>query len=484
MCNNEGPPPRGADKTSMPTTVVNFGGNVRFAPQRRIAPRDEEHLLQILAALRGRPVRVAGSLHSWSPLVETPDVLLDLRHFNDVDLWQDAHGDWWAEAGGGCQIKHLLAELNRHSLTTPSVGLITEQTIAGAISTGTHGSGRHSLSHYMEQVRLASYDQQGRPRLLTIDGGELLRAARCSLGCLGVITKVRFRCVPQYLVLEQAVWCDDVQQVLGAEEQWPLQQFFLIPHGWRYIAQQRRVAEPPEKRSYLAPLYRAYWLLAIDVGLHVALKLLVSALRTRRGVRWFYRQALPWLTIRHWQVRDRSDRMLVMEHELFRHLETEVFVTRSRVEEAAGFVRQALSVFDGADDSVDESTAAALRDLGLLDRLHQLRGSYTHHYPICFRRVLPDDTLISMASGDEAWYAISFITYREPREPFCALAEFLAESMSQLFGARLHWGKHFPLSAAQVERQYPHLPRFREIRQRLDPTKAFVNDFVRRTGLS
>ena len=73
------------------------------------------------------------------------DALIDMRHFNYVRVHKEA-GETYATVGGGCQIKHVLAALNKKGLTTPSVGLITEQTIAGAISTGTHGSGKHSLS--------------------------------------------------------------------------------------------------------------------------------------------------------------------------------------------------------------------------------------------------------------------------------------------------------------------------------------------------
>ena len=62
------------------------------------------------------------------------------------------------------------------------------QTVAGAISTGTHGSGKNSLSHYVEGLRLAAYDEKtGRARIFEITEGPELSVARCSLGCMGVI---------------------------------------------------------------------------------------------------------------------------------------------------------------------------------------------------------------------------------------------------------------------------------------------------------
>src|SRR5205823_1500997 len=103
------------------------------------------------------------------------------------------------------------------------------------------------------------------------------------------------------------------------------------------------------------------------------------------------------------------------------------------------------------------------------------------HYAVTFRKVLPDDALISMTSGaDEPWYAISFITYVDPREAFFVLASFLARSMNRLFGARPHWGKYFPLNGADVERSYSRLAEFRAVCHAVDPNGVFRNEFAER----
>jgi FAD/FMN-containing dehydrogenase len=114
-------------------------------------------LLQILREQRGKRIRAVGRLHSWSAAPQAEEVLLDLRKLKSVQVTWDDRGPV-AVIGGGCQIKDILRELDRHDLTLPTVGLISEQTIAGAAATGTHGSGRSSLSHYLAAVRLACYD--------------------------------------------------------------------------------------------------------------------------------------------------------------------------------------------------------------------------------------------------------------------------------------------------------------------------------------
>jgi hypothetical protein len=230
-----------------------------------------------------------------------------------------------------------------------------------------------------------------------------------------------------------------------------------------------------------AKLYRAYWFLWLDIGFHLLIKILASILRSPALIRWFYRRALQALVIKNRTVVDASDRMLVMEHELFKHLETEIFVPSSQVRQAAEFVRHVLTAFDDKAAAIPEDTSSALKRVGMYETLAQHRGTFTFHYPVTFRRVLPDDTLISMTSGsDEPYYAISFITYVEPRERFFELASFLARSMTALFGARLHWGKHFPLTSAETEGVYPHLEEFRRLCRKTDPRGVIRNEYADR----
>ncbi|MEQ8791147.1 MAG: FAD-binding protein [Pirellulaceae bacterium] len=458
-------------------TFTNFGGNVRFQPRTFYEPRDEGELLEILERHRDGRIRVIASRHAWSDGIVSDDVLVAMRHFNSVEI-HEQDGEFSVTVGGGCQIKHLLAKLNERGLTLPSVGLITQQTIAGATATGTHGSGRHSLSHYLTSVRIACYrGEQGAAVLVDVAQGDALRAARCSLGCLGVVVSVTLPCVPQYQIIESPRPCRTVDEALSSEPDHPLQQFFLFPHQWGYCAQQRAVVDQPRSRS--AAIYRLYWFLGIDIGLHLLIKLFACWLHSRTLVAALYRRLLPLMLFPRWKVVDRSDRMLVMEHELFRHLELEAFVPKERIADAARFVEAVLKQADGAPVDLPQDVDARLEAAGLRDDFAALRGVFSHHYAVCFRRVLRDDTLISMTAGDsDWWYAISFITYRRPRDDFYQMAEFLAHSLLELYGGRIHWGKWFPLDSADIERMHPRLSRFREIVGEFDPHGVFQNKFT------
>src|SRR5205823_3789404 len=147
-----------------------------------------------------------------------------------------------------------------------------------------------------------------------------------------------------------------------------------------------------------APLYRAYWYFGIDIGLHLVIKLAACWLRSRSLTRFFYRRILPRLILKNRTVVDRGERMLVMEHELFRHFETELFVPERHVRKAAAFVGAVVEAFDGTGE-LPEAIAAQLDAIGMRAELQAKRGTFTHHYPITFRRVLPDDALISTSAG-------------------------------------------------------------------------------------
>ncbi len=134
-----------------------------------------------------------------------------------------------ATVGAGCQIKHLVSELNLHGWTTPTLGLIQEQTLAGATATATHGSGRHCLSHYISKLRLVSYDSTGNPGVRVISEADELNAARCSLGAMGIVTEVTIPIRRQYSIEEHFREYDVLERVLAAEEEYPIQQFFFLP---------------------------------------------------------------------------------------------------------------------------------------------------------------------------------------------------------------------------------------------------------------
>lgn len=460
--------------------IENFGKNVCFEPKFVLMPRTENEVLQFLDQHRGQHIRVAGRLHSWSEAVVTDEVLLDLRYLNSVEIEQRPNGIW-ASIGAGCQIKKALADLEHGAnATLPAVGLITEQAIAGAISTGTHGSGRQCLSHFIAEIRVAVYDpDSGKAVIRTITEGPQLQAARCSLGCLGVILSVGLWCRPQYRVEEHFRRYTKLDEVLAAETSYPLQQFYLVPWSWTFFVQHRCETDSP--RSHLAWLYRVYCFITFDISIHVATIFLSQIVKFRSWTRFFFKYLLACGVIRGLKVVDTSDRMLTMKHDLFRHIEIELFVKRSRLGESLAFCESLLRHCDGAKSAFSEPMNVQLRQHGLVEQIQAVANSFTYAYVVCVRKVLRDDTLMSMASGDdEPYYALSFISFARPteREPFFAFARCLCNCLVTLYAARPHWGKVCPISSAQAEALYPQLPEFRRVAYDFDKESSFLNPWI------
>jgi hypothetical protein len=467
-------------------TLQNFGKNVRFSPAELFAPIDKNAVLTCLERHRGRKIRAHGGLHSWSEAAECNDVVLDLRHLDHVALGTDRDGGMVAEIDAGCTVDSVLDYLRiQCGNTLPTYGIIGKQTIAGAISTATHGSGRASLSHYVQSICVAAYDNEsGKAVVHEWHGGEALRAARCAVGCMGVVLSVRMRVQADYLIEERTNWFDRFDDVLDQELDYPRQQFYLVPWSWRWFGQHRR-AIPRESGpvpNIKARLRRVLRLVAVDFLFHGALKLLAGILQWWAGVRWLYRRVFPLIAKSDTRVIDHARHILMMRHDLFTHVEMELFVPREHVRHAAEYVEWVLRCCGGESLEMPKDLRHDKFGRNVAGEIAALRGSYVHDYLVTFRRVLADDALISMTAGikDEASYAISLITYQRDHTPFLAMAKFMAATMASAYRARPHWGKICPLDADEIATLYPELPGFRAHCASVDSEQAFVNDFARR----
>jgi L-gulonolactone oxidase len=148
------------------------------------------------AAEAGRTVRAAGTGHSFSPCVPTDGTLVELGRLDRILDADPASGLVKAEAG--ITLAALNRGLQQRGLALPNLGDIDAQTLAGALATGTHGTGTRlpNLSAQVEALELVT--GTGERRTLTGDDGDLLRAARVGLGSLGIVTAVTLRCVPAF----------------------------------------------------------------------------------------------------------------------------------------------------------------------------------------------------------------------------------------------------------------------------------------------
>lgn len=214
------------------TSWTNWAGNVVASPRAVVAPTTIDDLRDAVleAARRGETVRVAGAGHSFAPLCATDGTLVDLSHLSGVERIDLATGD--AVVWAGTRIYDLGGPLLIQGRAFANQGDIDRQAIAGAVSTGTHGTGRKHGSFSAEVRAIEVMRADGELETIDQRDPERLRAAALSLGLLGVITRITLATVPAYKLRERtrALSLDEcLDTYIGEEEARRNAEFWWLP---------------------------------------------------------------------------------------------------------------------------------------------------------------------------------------------------------------------------------------------------------------
>ena len=177
----------------------NWAGDQRCAPAAIEEPASEAELVEAVAraAETGRPLRAVGSGHSFTDAACTDGHMVRLGRMARVLDADTATGLVRVEAG--ITLRALGTELAARGLALENQGDIDSQTLAGAISTATHGTGAAfpNLSGQVTGLRLVTAEGEAL-ELSEESDADAFRAARVGLGALGVIAAVTLRCLPTY----------------------------------------------------------------------------------------------------------------------------------------------------------------------------------------------------------------------------------------------------------------------------------------------
>jgi L-gulono-1,4-lactone dehydrogenase len=382
------------------------------------------------------PVRVAGAGHSFSAGAVTGGTLLSLDALARV-LDADA-GSGRVRVEAGIRLRALSRELHARGLAMPNLGDIDAQSLAGALSTGTHGTGTRlpNLSGQVESVELVLADGSER----TLDEGDLLRAARVSLGALGVIAAVTLRCVPAFRLhntdrpepLEDVL--SSLQQRADAHDHF---EFWTFPHADVALTRTHDRTDAPAKTPGRT---RAY---AGDVLMDN------HAFRAVNEVARRFPRTIPRLN----------------------RFASAVASQRERIDWShAIFASERLVRFEEMEYAVPREQAVAA--------VRAARAALERHavsFPVELRFTAGDDALLSPAHGRDSAFVAVHVFRGMAYEP--AFREVEA-ALSEL-GGRPHWGKRSFLSAAELAPRYPRWEVFQAVREELDPGGRFANAWVR-----
>jgi FAD-linked oxidoreductase len=396
------------------------------------------------AATRGMQVKAVGAGHSFTGIAVAPGVLLDLTDLTGLVAADRETGRVTLRAG--TRLHRIPGLLARYGLAMPNLGDIDRQSIAGAISTGTHGTGARfgGIAAQVTAATLVTADGE----LLVVDesqNSELLPAVALGLGALGILVEVTLQCVPAFLLhaVERPEELDPVLERLDARVAASDHfEFYWFPHTDRAMTKTNtRLPESAVRR----PQPRVgKWIddVVVGNGLH---QVACSVARTLPPTV----PAISRTSVRMWGNREFTD----LSHRVFA---TERSV-RFREMEYALPVEKVGSAFDELRRLVDDE-------------------GWRISFPVEVRFAAADDLWLSTAHGRASGYIAVHRYWREdPTEYFEA-----AEHIMLAHGGRPHWGKMHTLDASILRDRYPRFDDFVALRDRLDPARMFRNRYLDR----
>jgi len=420
----------------------NWAGSVRANPSTLATPRTVEELQHLVRSTQpGRRIRMAGSGHSFTPIVPSNDILLKPHDFGE-GVGIDA-ARMVARIPAGMVLHDANQHLAAAGVALANMGDITAQTVAGSISTSTHGTG---LTFTGLAGQVAGFG------LVTADGSllecsetqnsDVWRLGRVGLGSLGILVWVDMRVVPAFRLraVEEPRRLRDVldnfDSIVESSDHF---EFYWVPHTrWALTKHNTRTQEPAVSRSTTKKWLTKTVLENYAFGAVCALGRAVPALIPKLAT------ALPSTG---------RQEFVEASHEVFatrrlvRFHEMEYSIPRRRLPEALTAIVEAVE-------------------------REKLRISF----PVEVRVTGADDVALSTSYGRESAYIAVHMYKGMEYERYFRLVESIVAPMN----GRPHWGKIHFQGAETLRSQYERFDDFLRLRERLDPERRFVNGHVER----
>ena len=419
-------------------TWRNWAGNQKANPVSIDAPRSVGELAALVASAsgKGQKVKAVGSGHSFTSAAATNGRMIRLENLSGI-LHID-HASCQVTVGAGTRLSDLNMLLHAEGLALANLGDIAYQTVAGAISTSTHGTGKALTGLAGQVVAMKLVNGQGQ----IIECSKSLNAhifdvARVSVGALGIITEYTLQAVPSFRLraLEQPMRLDDVLEnahdLASAHDHF---EFFWIPHTkWALTKRNNRTEDE------LQPLPRVKGWIDKTFMENYAFGALCRVGRARPSLIPRLATALPSSGSREYV--DQSFKIFASPR-IVRFYEME----------------HALPV---------EALVPALREIrAMVDR-----KGYLLNFPVEVRFTKGDDVPLSTAFGRDSAYIAVHVYKGMECEPFFRDVEDILRA----YEARPHWGKMHYRDAEELSKLYPRWDEFIALRNQLDPQRTFSN---------
>jgi L-gulono-1,4-lactone dehydrogenase len=435
---------RGAGLAGGATRWQNWAGNVVAHPARVRTPRSAAEVADEigLAAADGLPVRMAGSGHSFTPAAATNGVLLRPDGLTAIRSIDRQAGLVTVEAG--CRLRRLNIELLAHGLSLANMGDIDVQTVAGAIQTGTHGTGRASGGIAAQVVALELVLADGTIRTCAAagaDSGGLFDAARVGLGALGLLTAVTFKVVPAFLLTareEPMRWSEVIARLPELTSENEHFEFYWFPHTERCLTKRNNRSPGPARplrgwRRWLDDEFLSNSVFGATCRLGSLAPAAIPAINS--------------IASRALSARTYTDAAFLVftSPRRVRFREQEYAIPREHLADVLGAVRELLR-----------------------------RRDWRISFPIEVRVAPADDPWLSTAYRRDTAYVAIHAYRASPHEAYFDAVESIMTAAS----GRPHWGKMHTRDPEHLRRVYPRFDDFIALRDLVDPEHRFANPYL------
>jgi L-gulonolactone oxidase len=391
------------------------------------------------AQLSGRRVKAVGSGHSFTAIAVSEEVLVDLSDYDEIVAIDKINQTVTVQSG--IQLSKLNQALYENSLAMQNLGDIAYQTIAGAISTSTHGTGAKftGIANQVVALRVVLADSSIVECSANVNA-QLFSCARVGLGALGLISTVTLKVVSAFnlAVIEEPMRVDDVLQNLDLHvDSNDHFEFFWVPHtGWALTKRNNRNNLPVEPMSKMSHWYSKTLMENYAFGAVCMLGKARPSLIPKLA------KALPSSGRNEYS--DASHKVFASKR-IIKFYEMEYAIPREACAEALNRVRRMVT------------------DSG-----------FFLNFPVEVRFTAPDEIPLSTASNRESAYIAVHIYKGMNYVPYFTEVESIMNS----YQGRPHWGKLHFQSAATLASRYPQWDVFQAVRNQVDPQRMFSNQYL------
>jgi len=423
------------------TNWSNWAGNQQAPGVWCMKPSTEGELQFIVesAVRNNQRVKAIGAGHSFSAIAKPEELLVDLSSYAKVRRIDKSN--LTVEVESGMQLWALNEVLHEHGLAMQNLGDIAYQTIAGAISTSTHGTGAKftGIAGQVVGLRVVLADSS----VVECSAGEntdVFNCARVGLGAIGLLSTITLKVVPAFnlAVVEEPMRVDALLEDLNAHIDGNDHfEFFWVPHtGWALTKRNRRTNEAAAPMSALSHWYAKTFLENYAFGAVCHLGRLRPKLIPKLA------RALPSSGRNEYS---NASYKVFASKRIVKFYEMEYAIPRAACAEALNRVRR------------------AVEDRGFL-----------LNFPVEVRFTAPDDIPLSTASRrDSAYIAVHIFKGMDYLPYFKAVEEIMNS-----YQGRPHWGKIHFQNAESLTTRYPQFEYFRSVREKVDPSRVFGNQYL------